>query len=128
MARLLLVDDDPVLLRLLSKILSRAGHTITLAESGPACLAIAAQQPFDLIITDVMMPEMDGFALAQALRLKPELACVRILVFTSRLHGPDPELARRAGADGWAMKTVQPEHLLQLVNQLLAVERPVSPA
>ena len=55
MAKLLLVDDDPVLLTLISKLLEKAGHTVTRVENAAECLAQAAAENFDLIITDVMI-------------------------------------------------------------------------
>lgn len=130
MAHILLVDDDPVLSSLLARLVRRLGHTIVLAGSGAEGLALAAAQPFDLIITDVMMPDLDGYELTHALRAQPATRETRILIFTSRLQGPDADLALAAGADGYVMKTVNLDRLNAAITQLLDARRtdPVAPA
>ena len=120
MAKLLLVDDDPILLALLGKLLRRAGHAVTEANSGEECLAVAAQEPFDVIITDVMMPGLDGFQLTRRLRAQPATRDVLILIVTSHLQGPDPAQAMLAGADGYDMKTVNVTRLNEKIASLVA--------
>jgi CheY-like chemotaxis protein len=129
MANLLIVDDDPVLLALLRKLLTQQGHAVTPAEGGAAALAIARDQCFDLIMTDLMMPDMDGYALVQALRAGSACAKSLILLVTFGLHGPDPEAAMTAGADAWAAKPINAARLATLVADLLAGKphRPMTP-
>ena len=127
MAKLLLVDDDPVLLTLLARLLSRAGYEVSQAESAAECLAKAAAEKFDLIITDVMMPEMDGYELTRKLRADPATQETPILIVTSRLQGPDLDLALAAGADDYDMKTVNLERLNQKIASLLAARRASAP-
>jgi len=119
-ARLLFVDDDPVLLTLMSKLLGRIGHEVVAVESAAACLEKAAAGNFDLIITDVMMPELDGYELTRQLRQNPATRDIPILILTSRLQGPDHHLARSAGADDYDMKTVNLERLNHKIESLLA--------
>lgn len=120
MAKILLVDDDPVLLTLLGKLLRNVGHAVTEAQTGEEGLALATQESFDLIITDVMMPDLDGYQLTQRLRQHPATRDALILIVTSRLYGPDPDLALLAGADGYDMKTVNMGRLNQKIEELLA--------
>jgi CheY-like chemotaxis protein len=120
MANLLVVDDDPVLLNLLGKLLRRAGHAVTEANSGEECLALAARERFDVIITDVMMPGLDGFGLTRQLRADPATRDVLVLVVTSALHGPDAIEAQLAGADDSDMKTVNVARLNEKIEALLA--------
>jgi CheY-like chemotaxis protein len=122
-AHILLVDDDPVLSSLLARLVRRLGHTLVLAGSGAEALALAAAQPFDLIITDVMMPDQDGYELTRALRAQPATRETRILIFTSRLQGPDADLALAAGADAYVMKTVNLDRLNAAITQLLDAGR-----
>lgn len=126
MANLLLVDDDPVLLDLIARLLRRAGHTVSLANHAAEGLALAQAQTFDVIITDVMMPETDGYAFTRQLRAHLPAAHTRIVIFTARLQGPDQTLAREAGADAVLMKTVNSERLNALIDSLLSSERPGS--
>jgi two-component system, cell cycle response regulator DivK len=120
MAKLLLVDDDPVLLNLLGRLLRRAGHDVTEAASGEECLVLAARERFDVIVTDVMMPGLDGYELTRRLRADPATREVLILVVTSGLHGTDPALARLAGADDSDMKSVNVARLNEKIEALLA--------
>lgn len=120
MAKLLLIDDDPVLLTLISKLLEKAGHTVTRAESAAECLSQTATQTFDLIITDVMMPDLDGYQLTMRLRDQVATRDTPILILTSRLQGPDAALARAAGASDYDMKSVNMERLGRKIENLLA--------
>lgn len=128
MAHILLVDDDPVLSSLLARLVRRLGHTVAVAGNGAEGLALASAQPFDLIITDVMMPDQDGYELTRALRALPATRETRILIFTSRLQGPDADLALAAGADSYVMKTVNLDRLNVIITQLLGTQRTGSAA
>lgn len=123
MANLLLVDDDPVLLDLIARLLRRAGHTVTTANNATEGLALAHNQIVDVIITDVMMPDMDGYDFTKHLRAQLPSAQTRILIFTARLQGPDQTLAREAGADAVMMKTVNVERLNAAIESLLKPDR-----
>jgi DNA-binding response OmpR family regulator len=119
MANLLLVDDDPVLLDLIARLLRRNGHEVQLANTAAEGLALAQAQPFDVIITDVMMPDTDGYTFTKQLRASLPSAQSRILIFTARLQGPDQVLAHEAGADAYMMKTVNIERLNSMIESLI---------
>jgi CheY-like chemotaxis protein len=125
-AKLLVVDDDPVLLSLLARLLRRAGHSVTEANGGEACLALAAQEEFDLIITDVMMPGLDGYDLTRRLRENPATQNVLILIVTSGPQGLDEMAARLAGADGSDVKTMNLTRLNQKIEALFAARSPAA--
>lgn len=122
MAKLLLVDDDPVLLDLIARLLRRVGHTVVAANNAAEGLALAQTQPFEVIITDVMMPDTDGYEFTKQLRARLPSAQTRILIFTARLQGPDKALARGAGADAYMMKTVNIERLSAMIESLINVK------
>ena len=74
---ILVVDDEPMVLRLLTLQIERLGYAVTPAASGREALALLAESPFHLLITDIMMPEMDGLALMQqAVAIQPDLECI----------------------------------------------------
>lgn len=123
MANLLIVDDDPVLLALLGKLLRQQGHSVTAADGGAEALAVAQAQCFDMVITDLMMPDMDGYALVRELRAGSACADSLILLVTFGLHGPDPATALAAGADAWAPKPLNAQRLAGLTSELLAAGR-----
>lgn len=100
--RVLIVDDDPVQRKLLSFRLSRLGFEATSAESGIVALEAAAHVLPDVIISDVLMPHLDGFELCERIRSNPTLAAtVVVLVTNSYLEESDRALARRVGADAY---------------------------
>ncbi|RTL52250.1 MAG: response regulator [Rhodocyclaceae bacterium] len=116
-ARLLLVDDDPDLLRLLAIRLESAGYGVTTARSGESALAhLAAERP-QLVITDMRMPGMDGSALFDAIRAAHPMLPVIILT----AHGTIPEAvaATQRGVFSYLTKPYNPQQLLEQVAQTL---------
>src|ERR1700749_335685 len=84
MANILVVDDDANIVQLLQFVLSREGHTIAVASDGKAGLRAAQEQRFDLIILDVMMPEMDGFTVSGALFKDQATRNTPVMILTAK--------------------------------------------
>ncbi|MFO0563419.1 MAG: response regulator [Polyangiales bacterium] len=100
--RVLIVDDDPMQRKLLSFRLSRLGFETTSAESGIEALGAISTLLPDVIISDVLMPQLDGFELCEKIRSNPtHAAAVVVLVTNSYLEDSDRDLARRVGADAY---------------------------
>jgi two-component system chemotaxis sensor kinase CheA len=117
--RTILVVDDALTVRELQRsILERAGYGVLVAGDGAEALAILAGQRCDLVLTDVEMPTMDGFALTEAIRARPAIANVPVLILTSRADDSDRQRGLDAGADGYILKSAFDERAL-----LAAVER-----
>jgi PAS domain S-box-containing protein len=114
--RVLCVDDDPVQLKLTRLQLTQRGFEVSSANSGAEALRSARANPPDIILSDILMPEQDGFQLCFEVRSDPALARIP-LVLTSVWYetGPDRQLALRVGANGLVLKT--PE--LQGVSETL---------
>ena len=75
--KILIVDDEPMVLKLLSMQVERLGYTTTSAVNGPDALALLEKSPFHLMVTDIIMPQMDGLALMQqAVAIRPDLECI----------------------------------------------------
>lgn len=117
--RILCVDDDPESLRVAVRALEREGHEVTTATNGASGLEAALAQRFDLIITDVRMPELDGYALLEKLKQNPKTQAVPVLVVTVRTSPLAERTATLYGADSWLQKPFQLPDLLQRVAQLL---------
>ncbi|HEU0033858.1 MAG TPA: response regulator [Kofleriaceae bacterium] len=116
--RIVLADDDPMQLKLASFRLSRLGFEIEAVTDGRAALEVIRRQIPDAIVSDVMMPELDGFGLAMAVRQDPALKGVPVVLVTSSyVETADRELARRAGATDLVPRT--PE-LVELLDALRA--------
>ncbi|HZO14037.1 MAG TPA: response regulator, partial [Polyangiaceae bacterium] len=103
---LLVVDDDPLQLKLARFRLGRLGFEIRTAENGEEALEAARRDKPDAIVTDALMPKLDGFGLCLAMRDHPNLADVPIVLMTSSyVERGDRELARRAGANAFVLRT-----------------------
>jgi two-component system chemotaxis response regulator CheY len=116
--RILTVDDSAAMRQMVEVTLTSAGYAVEKAADGREALALAQSQAFDLVITDVNMPNMDGITLVKQLRAKPNFSSTPILILTTE-GGEDKKTAgRAAGATGWIVKPFAPEKLLQVVNKV----------
>lgn len=122
--RSVLVVDDALVVRELQRgILERAGFDVRVATDGPHALSQLVQEPSDLVVTDIEMPTMDGFALTEAIRADPKLANTPVLIVSSRSSDADRQRGMDAGADGYITKTAFDEaSLLSAVNRLLGMK------
>ncbi len=116
---ILFVDDDPLMGRLVGDLLKQEGFQVTVARSGKDGLAIAQLRPPDLILLDIMMPEMDGFAVCQTIRRDPELHTVPVVLLTAMESPKLNEQAFAVGADVCMTKPFPPDRLLNVVNLAL---------
>jgi len=118
--RVLVVDDALVVRELQRGILQRAGFDVRVAADGQQALAQLAGEASDLVVTDVEMPKMDGFALTEAIRAHPALANIPVLIVSSQSSDADRRRGLDAGADGYITKSAFDEAgLLTAVNRLL---------
>ncbi len=118
--KILIVDDDLDTLKLVGVMLQRKGYRILAANSGAKALAMVKESPPDLILLDVMMPDMDGFEVTRRLRADPETASIPILMFTAKSQVDDKLTGFDAGADDYLTKPAHPAELLARVKKLLA--------
>ena len=117
--RVLIVDDDPWILRMVSTLLEKRGYAIATASDGEEGLMRADQIKPDLIITDVMMPKLDGWSLVRALRSRAELALVPVIFLTALGGEEDRIKGFRLGADDYLPKPFRFEELdLRVANAL----------
>lgn len=117
-ARLLLVDDDPGLLKLLGLRLTSAGYLVTTAPSGNDALRILAKEQIDLVISDLRMDEMDGMQLfGEIQKLQPGLP---VIILTAHGSIPDAVAATQQGVFGFLTKPVDKDALYSAINDALA--------
>lgn len=122
--RLLLVDDEPALLRAVAACLRAEGYEVLTARSGPDALVSLAQMIPDLVISDIRMPGMDGYALARHIRASERTALVPIIFLTAKDQRPDRIEGFRAGIDAYLTKPFEPDELLAVIASILVrVER-----
>jgi two-component SAPR family response regulator len=124
MARILTVDDDPAMVELIQRALQHEGHQVSVALQGQSALELARRQPPDLILLDIIMPEMDGIEVCQALRTDTTLAGVPVLFLTAKGMIEDKLAAFDAGGDDYLTK---PFDLRELVARVRALVRRSEP-
>jgi two-component system chemotaxis sensor kinase CheA len=118
--RILVVDDALTVRELQRSILERAGFEVRVASDGAQALSALAESPSDLVLTDVEMPNMDGFALTEAIRAHQSLANIPVLILSSRASDEDIQRGLSAGADGYILKSgFDQGNLVTAVNRLL---------
>lgn len=125
MAHILIVDDEAAVRNIIEQILIPYGHTVLSAGHGVVALKQLSEIPFDLVITDIVMPDMTGIKLIDEIRTRfPE---IKILAISGGGHGYHSEtcvaMAREHGADSAIMKPILQDKLIALVDELLALPR-----
>ena len=120
MARVFVVDDDQVVRRLAQAILRRGGHQVVALDNGQAALDALEQSTPDIVITDLMMPRMDGLELVRRIRAETRWAGLPIVVLTARGTSADLRRAREAKADRFLTKPFSSAQLLDVVEDLTA--------
>lgn len=118
--RILIVDDEPFMLRLIETSLKKAGFDLISCRSGEQALDLAAQQRPSLIIMDLMMPGMDGFTTLQHLKAKPDLGKVPVIMLTAKGHKFTQEKAEEGGVDAFLTKPFSPSQLVEEARKLIA--------
>jgi two-component system chemotaxis response regulator CheY len=119
MANILAVDDSASMRQMVAFTLKGAGHVVTDAQDGKHALDIAKGATFDLVLTDVNMPVMDGLSLTRELRKLPNYRFTPILVLTTEAGPEKKQEGRAAGATGWLVKPFNPDQLLATVKKVL---------
>jgi len=118
-ARILLAEDNAVNQRVARAILERAGHTVVAATTGESAVRMWREQPFDLILMDVQMPELDGFQATGLIREKERIsgAHIPIIAMTAHAMSGDRERCLNAGMDDYISKPIRGPMLLDLVTK-----------
>lgn len=125
--RILIVDDDADTLRLVGLMLQRQGYQISAASNGSQGLTKAFEERPNLILLDVMMPDMDGYEVTRRLRANPATASIPILMFTAKTQLDDKVTGFEVGADDYLTKPTHPTELQSHVKSLLARSAPKTP-
>lgn len=121
--RILIADDEPRYLRLLEANLRTEGYEVTTAQDGVQALDVFSAQPIDLVLLDVMMPRLDGFATCQRIR---EFSNVPIVILTARGEEQDRVRGLDLGADDYLVKPFSATELLARVRAVLRRAQPSS--
>lgn len=117
--RIVLVDDDPDLIEVMFLALHQAGHQVVAEPGGVAVMSDLHKRPPDLVITDLMMAEMDGLELCRAVRADPALTDTHVIIVSARTDPLWKTRARDAGAIGFIEKPIDPMAFADQVEQLV---------
>ena len=121
MAKVLVIDDEPDVRWLIRMSLERVGHEVLVAEDGLRGVAVAMKQRPEIIVLDLMMPVMDGYAVMAELAKDPRTAAVPVVVLSARAIPEEAERATKAGARRFLEKPFDPDELVAELDSLLAV-------
>ncbi len=116
--KILAVDDSKTMREMVQFTLKDAGYDVQEAEDGQAALKVVAGTKFDGVITDLNMPNMNGFELIRALRANPNYKFTPILMLTTEGDAAKKEEGKAAGATGWIVKPFNPEKLVEVVKKV----------
>jgi len=123
--RILVVDDDENILSLERTILEQKGFAVTTADGGAVALKILGEQDFDLVLLDVMMPEIDGFTVCRRIKEEPRTKEIPVIFLTAKGGGEALAEGFESGAIMYINKPFTANKLLTIVNTML--EPPAAP-
>jgi two-component system alkaline phosphatase synthesis response regulator PhoP len=118
--RILIVDDEPFMLRLIEASLRKGGFHVSSCRSGEAAMEFASQQPPHLIILDLMMPGLDGLATLRLMRQSAALRDIPVIMLTAKGHQLAQVEAAESGVQVFLTKPFSPSQLLAETRRLLA--------
>lgn len=116
--RVLLVDDEPNILLAIEFLLKKEGYTIQKAFDGQQALEVAASFRPDIIVLDVMMPELDGFEVARRIRNTPDMEDTRIVFLTAKGTPNDKMTGYASGGEVYLIKPFDNDELVRIVQEL----------
>ena len=117
--RVLICDDDPVILRLLEVNLELEGYDVLIAHHGEEALEIASRELPDLVILDIMMPRLDGYQTCQKLKAQPSTEDIPVVFLSAKAQQSDIEKGKGFGVADYLTKPFDPNDLLDVVERLV---------
>jgi len=119
MAKILTVDDSKVIRDLVAAVLSENGHEVVTANDGVEGLEASRNQQFDLVLSDINMPNMTGISMVSKVRRIPGYEHTPIIMLTTESSEFKKNKAKNMGASGWLQKPFDAERLMKAVNKLI---------
>jgi DNA-binding response OmpR family regulator len=116
---ILLVDDEPNIVMSLEFLMRKNGYQVGIARNGTEALAALAETPYDLVLLDVMMPDVDGYQVCRQLRQRPDRAAAKVIFLSAKSQPADVQKGYDAGADLYIPKPFSTRQLMQKVRELL---------
>jgi two-component system alkaline phosphatase synthesis response regulator PhoP len=127
-ARILVVEDDQDIAQLVARYLDKAGYSAEIVASGREALRRIGAQPLDLLVLDLMLPQVDGLEICRAVRANEKTAAIPIIMLTARGEESDRIVGLELGADDYLSKPFSPNELVARVRALLRRAQRTAPA
>ncbi len=124
MARIVFCEDDPTIRKLIRLTLRGTAHDVSIADDGDAGLALIERERPDLVFTDVSMPGLDGLQLTDALRARPHLAAIPVVVISAAVQREQREEAQQRRVAGYLTKPFSPSALRALIDATIGAGGP----
>ena len=123
MAQILVVDDSPDIRNLLANLLMAEGHRVCVAEDGDDAIGRLAEEHFDLVVLDVMMPKKDGYSVLKEMRSSGVRDALKVIMLTAKSAESDWARGYTLGADDYMTKPFEVDELLASVSRLLSMSK-----
>jgi len=123
MARILIADDDPMVVQLVEFKLTRRGHQVVSATDGASALDVATRERPDLVVLDAMMPALSGVEVLRRLSENADTASIPVVMLTARRREQDVVEALKLGAREYLVKPFMPEELMARIEAILAAQK-----
>ena len=119
MARILIVDDSPTQLLSLKRVVEKLGHSVITAEDGAAGVEVAKREVPELILMDVVMPNLNGFQATRSIAKDPKTSHIPVILVTTKGQETDKIWGMRQGAKAYVTKPIDEKELTQAIQTLL---------
>ena len=120
MARILIVDDSPTQLLSLKRVVEKLGHSVITAEDGAAGVEVAKREVPELILMDVVMPNLNGFQATRSIAKDPKTSHIPVILVTTKGQETDKIWGMRQGAKAYVTKPIDEKELTQAISTLLS--------
>ena len=117
---ILIVDDEPNIVMSLEFLMRKNGYQVGIARNGTEALAAIAETPYDLVLLDVMMPDVDGYQVCRQLRQHPDRADTKVIFLSAKSREADVQKGYEVGADLYIPKPFSTRQLMEKVRELLS--------
>ena len=117
---ILIVDDEPNIVMSLEFLMRKNGYQVGIARNGTEALAAIDQTPYDLVLLDIMMPDVDGLQVCRQLRARPDRTATKVIFLSAKSREADVQEGYAAGADLYLPKPFSTRQLMEKVRELLA--------
>ncbi|MCU0385121.1 MAG: response regulator [Flavihumibacter sp.] len=117
--KILVVDDDPYILMSLEFLMQKNGYSVIVARNGTEALQLVQQEIPDLVVLDIMMPDMDGYAICAFIKKQPSLKHIVVVFLSAKTRESDQQKGLELGAAAFIFKPFSTRSLIKEINQLL---------